>query len=170
MPSRRNVETTPTTDSSDNTGRLRSVRFKRLRRMQQAEISLRARSDNIVNCLVSIPWVFTVPTCFQMAQLVSRRLLVARRVSCFKTCLVNTSRQRILTRCFISSSNRFSPSWLIAVTCFISITSSPPSNPALATSHALRSSAAQGPMSLPSRTKRRWLARSMTEIFNMRLL
>jgi hypothetical protein len=63
----------------------------------------------------------------------------------------------------------FSPSRSIAVSCFISMTSSWPRRFALASSHALFSSAAHGAMSFPSTTSRRCLALSMQEIFSTAL-
>ena len=92
---------------------------------------------------------------------VSRRSLFARRVSSFNTCFVNTPRQRNLIPPFINSRITFSPSWLIVVMCFISITSSRPRRSALASAHALLSSAAQGAMSFPSTISRRCLALSI---------
>src|SRR5579864_1964520 len=57
---------------------------------------------------------------------VSRGSLFARRVSSFNTCFVKTPLQRNLFPSFINSRITFSPSWLMVVMCFISITSSRP--------------------------------------------
>src|SRR5580692_7519085 len=98
---------------------------------------------------------------------ISRRSLRARRVSCFNMCFVNTPREQNLTPSPINLRITSSPSWLIAVMCFISITSSRPLRSALAFSHALLSSAAHGAVSLPSNTKRRRVGVSMNEIFSI---
>jgi len=93
--------------------------------------------------------------------------LHVRRVSCFTTCFVNTPWQRNLIPSFINSRITFSPSWLIVVICFISITSSRPRRFALASSQALLSSATQGARSFPSTTSRRCVALSISEIFSI---
>ena len=64
----------------------------------------------------------------------SPRFLPARRVSSFTTCFVNTPRQENLIPSLINSRMTFSPSWLMAVMCFNSITSSRPLRSALASS------------------------------------
>ena len=96
-----------------------------------------------------------------------RRFLLARRVSSFTTCFINTPWQRNRIPPFIKSRSRLSPSWLIVDMCFISTTTSRPRRSALAFSHALLSSAAQGAMSFPSTITRRCLALSTSEIFNI---
>jgi hypothetical protein len=75
-----------------------------------------------------------------------RRLLA----SCLKICFTKTPRQRNFAPSFISASRTSSPSWLIPVKFFTSITRPRPSRLVLAFSHAVRSSFAQGAMSLPS--------------------
>jgi hypothetical protein len=80
--------------------------------------------------------------------------------------LVNTPWQRNLIPSLSKSSSTFSPSWLMALRLFISTTSSRPSRSVLDFSHAVRSSVAQGAMSLPSKSSRRCLRPSQMDILN----
>src|SRR5258708_6916273 len=85
----------------------------------------------------------------------------------FHHMFVNTPLQRNLIPPFINPRITSSPSWLIIVICFISITSSRPRRSALALSQVLFSSAAHGAMSFPSTTNRRCLELSISEIFSI---
>ena len=80
---------------------------------------------------------------------------------------MNTPEERNLTPAFISSIRTFSPSSVMAVRPFTSITRSRPSKSVVAFRHALCSSAVHGAMSLPSTTNRRCVLLSMIEIFNI---
>jgi len=87
--------------------------------------------------------------------------------SLLKTSFINTP-QRSLTFSLINCSSTLSPSALMAIRLLRSTISSRPWRSALAVSHAVASSAAQGAISLPSTTSRRRRGLSTTEILNMR--
>jgi hypothetical protein len=83
---------------------------------------------------------------------------------------MSTPLQQNLAPSFINSRRAFSPSWLMTVTFLRSATNAGPPTCPLAACHAVLSSVTQGAISLPSRTNRRSVRRSITEIFNMPFL
>src|ERR1700730_5855179 len=92
------------------------------------------------------------------------------RASCFSTYLVSTPLQRNFAPAFINSERAFSPSWLMTVMFLRTTTNVRPSISSLAVFHAVLNSPIQGAISLPSRTNRRSVRLSITEIFSMLFL
>src|SRR6267378_7754513 len=113
------------------------------------------------------PWSSRTLDCTAWIALLESLLLL--RLSSWITCLVSTPLQRNFAPSFINSKSAFSPSWLMTATFPRSTTKARPLISWLTAFHAVLSSATQGAISFPSRTNRRSVRLSTTEIFSMPL-